>query len=353
MKSSLSIQQLAAEITRQAEAREDYISDTRLMSVVTEAPGEGATETVLMLDPPENEEAIAVVINDHAHGQIADRIGVPKKYYDRMRSEAPELLDRNINHWLHNKPERRMIRTLDGRARAFLSDRYRRLDNDDLALTVLPILARDNETEIVSCALTEKRLYIKAMFPRIIAEVKVGETVRAGVCISNSEIGSGSLAIEVMIEKLVCKNGMIVATALRRHHVGRRVEESEDAFRIFKDETLRADDEAFFLKVRDLVMASADEARFIAIVEQCRELTGMHVEEAPPAAIERLGKRFDLGEGEQASILQHLILGADLSAWGYVNAVTRASQDVEDYDRATELERLGGEMLAEPAWVAA
>ena len=57
-----------------------------------------------------------------------------------MRKEAPEPLATNVNEWFHNKPERRMIRTLDGQARAFLSDRYRRLDNYDLASTVLPIL---------------------------------------------------------------------------------------------------------------------------------------------------------------------------------------------------------------------
>jgi hypothetical protein len=34
-----------------------------------------------------------------------------------------------------------------------------------------------------------------------------------------------------------------------------------------------------------------------------------------------------------------------LSQWGLVNAITRTSQDVTDYDRATELERLGGVVL--------
>jgi hypothetical protein len=33
-----------------------------------------------------------------------------------------------------------MLRTLDGQVRAVLSDRYRRLDNFDLAESVLPIL---------------------------------------------------------------------------------------------------------------------------------------------------------------------------------------------------------------------
>ena len=38
-------------------------------------------------------------------------------------------------------------------------------------------------------------------------------------------------------------------------------------------------------------------------------------------------------------------MGNDLSHDGLVNAVTRASQDIEDYNRATELERIGGVLL--------
>ena len=37
----------------------------------------------------------------------------------------------------------------------------------------------------------------------------------------------------------------------------------------------------------------------------------------------------------------------DFSAFGLVNAVTRSSQDVADYNRATDLERLGGTLLEE------
>lgn len=66
-------------------------------------------------------------VTDHAHGQIAQRLDIPAKYYNRMRSEAPALLAANVNNWFQEQPERRMIRTLDGKARAFLSDRYRRV----------------------------------------------------------------------------------------------------------------------------------------------------------------------------------------------------------------------------------
>jgi hypothetical protein len=36
-------------------------------------------------------------------------------------------------------------------------------------------------------------------------------------------------------------------------------------------------------------------------------------------------------------VLKHLILGGSLTTWGLANAVTRAAQDAESYDRATEL----------------
>ena len=63
-----------------------------------------------------------------------------KRYYDRMRSEAPELLGDNIRHWFQKYPAPRMIRTLDGGNRAFLSNSYRTLENEDLAEAVLPVL---------------------------------------------------------------------------------------------------------------------------------------------------------------------------------------------------------------------
>lgn len=55
-----------------------------------------------------------------------------------------------------------------------------------------------------------------------------------------------------------------------------------------------------------------------------------------------------MNKNEEAGILRHFIMSNDNSAFGLINAVTRASQDMEDYNRATELERLGGELLDIP-----
>jgi len=40
-------------------------------------------------------------LTEWAHSQLAEKTGIPKKYYDRMReAEEYELLAENINTWL-------------------------------------------------------------------------------------------------------------------------------------------------------------------------------------------------------------------------------------------------------------
>ncbi len=67
-----------------------------------------------------------------------------------------------------------------------------------------------------------------------------------------------------------------------------------------------------------------------------------------PEVMEISEKKFGLTQEETGGILGHLIKGGDLSRYGLHSAVTRFSQDVEDYDRATELEVLGGKIIEMP-----
>ena len=47
--------------------------------------------------------------------------------------------------------------------------------------------------------------------------------------------------------------------------------------------------------------------------------------------------------------MRHLIVEGDLTAHCLVNAVTHYSQEVADYDRATDFEALGGKLIELPA----
>ena len=335
------IQNLYGELERQREARKDLIADTRSINI-------SSTNGVSMLSVSTGEDILSYRVTDIAHRQIADRLNIPYKYYERMRLDYPALLDKNVNGWLLKNPERRMLRTLDGKLRAFLSDRYRRLDNLELVDHVLPVIAKMKGCEIISCDITETHLYLKVINKTMKAEIVPGDIVQAGFVISNSEIGLGALKVEPLVYRLVCKNGMISKElAHKKYHTGKQVEDTDNAYELYSDATLAADDKAYFMKVQDIVSAAVDEAKFNLTVDKMRTAMNIKTGDNPVQTVEVLGNRYVLNKLERASILRHFIMGNDYSHFGLVNAVTRSSQDVADYNRATELERIGGTLLDE------
>jgi hypothetical protein len=114
---------------------------------------------------------------------------------------------------------------------------------------------------------------------------------------------------------------------------------------LFSDETLKADDTALWMKVRDTIKGVLSEAKFKLIVDRFRSAADQQIQGDPVKAVEVLSNQLNMREEERGNVLRHLIQGGDLSKWGLMNAVTRASQDVESYDRATELETAGGTVL--------
>ena len=335
------IQELYQKLEEQRENRKDMIADTRSL-IVNSADG------ISSLSVSTGDDVMSYVVSDVAHRQIADRLGIPFKYYDRMRLEYPTLLDQNINGWLMKNPEKRMLRTLDGKLRAFLSDRYRRLDNLELVDHVLPVIAQMKGCSIESCDITETHLYMKVINRTMKTELTPGYVVQAGFVISNSEIGLGALKVEPLVYRLVCRNGMISKDlAHKKYHAGKQVEDTDNAYELYSDETLAADDKAYFLKVQDIVSAAVDEAKFNLTVDKMRASMNIPTGDNPVKTVEVLGDKYILNKTERATILRHFIMSNDYTAFGLVNAVTRSSQDIDDYNRATELERLGGAILDE------
>ncbi len=332
MKQGKTLQELASELQRQSEKKLDIVSDTREI-FMNDDLSISVGETNIFTP------------TKHCHQQIGTFLDIPKKYYDRMLSEDNRLLTDNVNAWMHKKQSRRMIRTLDGNARAFLSDRYRRIDNDIIAemslntLLNMPGISTDN---VVSTEITERKLYLKVIFSHIRGEIKVGDTVESGIVISNSEIGLGGFQVAPFVHRLVCLNGMTVNDAsINKRHLGSRL----SAGIAYQDDTVKADDKALMLELRDTIMASASQVQFDKYVEKMREATEGEKITKPVEAVEILSKNFGFNETEKTSILENLIKDQDYSKWGMVNAVTAIANDHPDYDRATEIESIGGRVL--------
>lgn len=337
MKQGRTLEALLDEVERQGQSKRDFIVDSPALRMVPMAP-EGSEVGLHLRD------TAAFGIRPFAHGQIAENLGIPQVYYNRMLTEDPELLAMNANRWFEKAPQRRMVRTLDGATRAYLSDRYRPLDNIDLAQAVIPQLLERKDLRIESCEVTETRLYIKAVTERA-RVVKVGDEVQQGVVISNSEIGAGALAIQNLIWRLVCSNGAIMGDAIRKAHVGKKVDfELEQMVASYTDRTRALDDAALWSKVRDAVDFVLSGENFDRNVSLLEDATEKKLEQ-PQHVIEVIGKRNGLSEGLRQRILGNLIDEGDRSVWGLANSITRASQDCEDYDEATALERLGGEVI--------
>ena len=350
MKQGTALPEVLTELQRQNAARWDYIAPAQSLHLSED----GRTFDLTQLATGAQE---SFGTTDLFHRQVGNTLGIPARYYDLMRREKPELLAENVNAWFSDRTQSYMVRSMDygsGRvARALLSDRYRRIDNLEIATAVLPLFAGQPDIGIESCAVTEQKMYLKIVNHRLEMEVVPGDYVQAGVVISNSEVGLGAVSVQPLVYRLVCSNGMVVNDfSERRAHVGRAAKGMEDSFGIYTDETREAEDRAFLLKLRDTTLAALEEARFAQIVGRLRESTQAKITGRVQDVIALTGKTYDLNQPEQDSILNYLIQGGDLSLYGLSNAITRASQDVESYDRATALEGIGWQVttMAAAQW---
>lgn len=337
MNKGMTLSQMAQEVQRQSTAKKDFVAPT---------------QQIKLLD---QDGKVLMQLGDHhtfdvagnAHAQIADRLKIPKAYYDRLLQQAPGLLVENTNHWLETTKEKRMIRTLDGKARAFLSERYRPLDNYELLGAVLPVL-HDQKVEIMSCNVTENNLYLKVIFPDLVTDVpgskQVGDTIRMGFSMRNSETGHSSFAVEPFVDRLVCTNGMILEHAMRKYHVGRGGHDT-DSFEVMRDETRHQTDKAFWMQVQDVVRSAVNTDLLKKTAEKFSEAAQQKLSGNPVEIIEVVRKQFQLSEGHAGDVLRNLIENGDLSRWGLANAVTQVANDLQDYEVSTQLERTGGKII--------
>lgn len=285
MKYGRSLQELAIELDRQAKVKKDYVATAGAMQMT--AVNENF-DLVIGNTPFQ--------LNENAHRQLGLQLKIPAPYYERMRAENPGLLMANVNGWFQQSPDTRM--------------------------------------------------YIKVVNERIQTEVVPGDIVQAGILISNSEVGMGSVSVKPLIYRLVCTNGMVADVGVGKRHVGRINESVDGDFGIFRDETIEADDRAFLMKIEDTVRAAVDEARFNALVQKLRDAKEAPIlPAAAPKVVELAAKEFNIRQNESEGILGHLIAGGDLSLYGLANAVTRHAQDVQSYDRSTELEATGYKII--------
>jgi hypothetical protein len=296
---------------------------------------------------PDEEEGVRLGIPDRgqwyltewAHLQLAEKLGIPKRYYDRMREAGKtELLADNINAWLEGK-ERRLIRILDGRIRAILSDRYRIIDNYDFVFLALDEFKKKETVEIYRIDLTETMLYLKALDRTLTASIKEEDIVYGGLILRNSEVGASALRVEPFILRKVCRNGLILKHSLKKIHLGRQTLETD--FMAWSDETRKLEDKALWSKVRDVIRATFDKQVFQGWVKRLRESVWVGIEK-PIEAVNNIVRHLNLSEEQRSQLLMHF---SEHTKYGLINAITRLARDRGNVDEQIRLEEFGGRLL--------
>ena len=349
MKQGKDINELAAQIIEEAGKKKDFIVNTASLEYHVSAEGP-------KLKFPTDDGDMWTGVSANANKQVAARVGIPATYFNKMLTDSPESMElaaTNVNHWFQNKPEDRMIRTLDGDARAVLSSKYRRIDNYDVCEALLPIV-QDSRYGVVfkSQEVTPDRMYIKMTTDKLRGEIKRGDEVCGGIMIQNSEVGLGSLKLTPFIERLVCTNGMITTLGLdgenlgyNRRHIGSKNEANDYYATLLSDRTRTLQDAAVLSEVKDVVAAILSEGTFNLVMDKLRGATRRTLNGDPQKAVELVQNKFSLPDEAKGGILFHLTGGQDLSVYGMSQAITRYSQDIESYAEATEYEELGWKVL--------
>jgi hypothetical protein len=268
------------------------------------------------------------LITRPCHNQIAERLEIPVRYYSKMENEAPELLIENVNTWLKKNSKEIFIRGLGDSVRAFLSGKYRVIDHLDVLYCSMNEL-QSYEAEVEDCYLSETEMNVKVKSNQLKDFVRrKDDLIIGGLLLVNSETGHRALRVEPRMFRVKCTNGMVIEEFLTRQiHLGNGNNEF---------------DEMVYLSIRRTIRELF--GRFGEIVQVLRETTEIKVKN-PQRVINNVVEHYRLSEEQKENILIAFGMEPEYDKYGIANAVTRAAQNEENWEKSLELERIGGRLI--------
>lgn len=343
---------LAQELERQKQTKRDFIVPSSQIQAEKIVMENGLPKIFMTIPSVETADAsLRFEITNHCHDQISEKTKIPRTFYRRLQDSHPDLLVKNINTLIQEK-DKRLIRTLDGKARALLSDRYKIIDNHDVLFNAMDVIKTLNETQgseinLLRADLTETRLYIKAVSNKLIDEIfghkenkERGDAVQGGIIISNSEVGNGAYRVMPFMNILKCNNGMISEQSFARIHLGKTKEVGEINW---SDTTLQLDDAALWSKIKDLIIGTFDPDIFRKWVDKINNVARTEIER-PVLAVNNVVKKYDLPQNKQEELLA-AFAQEGYTQWGLSNAVTALAQKEQDYETQITMEKIGSKIL--------
>ena len=361
-----SLEDMLHVITEQNKMKQDYIAPTNQLQFRTlQNIGETAHSQIVM-EANQGEPTKILNVNQHCFDQIAQKAEIATPTARRLQQNYPREMDNLINAIWQKENSKRMVRTFEssnqtssynydnhtGTARAFLSDKFKTFDNSDLLESALPTLGESDACwKIVNFANTDKKLYIRLKSEVIQSDAGVGDLMAHGIGISNSETGSGSVAVFGINWTLACLNGMQTENVTRKAHITSA--RDGDTWNVLTDETKQADNHSLKLQLRDIVSSYASRDAFDENIEKMRRAKEDTVDVPMNESVENLGKVLTLSKKETSNVLEGLLQTIGQSGYEQNQKINRATLvnactavgNTADPDNVDFWQRLGGKVL--------
>lgn len=300
---------------------------------------------------------------------ISTKLEIPRKYMDRMRAATHgiQLLDWNVNHWLAEEDRNFFVRGFRGTddpsemgvARAFLSDKYQLVDHLDVLAAVLDGTHRSSvNVEVGKANLSDRAFYLEIVAPEVQALApkfldgyrspfvggagnhSVGDgdlpVLQAGFLVRNSETGQGAYSLTPRLVVLICNNGLTISKeAIRKVHLGSAMDQGEVSW---SEETRHHYIELIKGQTTDAIQYFLSQEYLDEKVNDIEEQAGQPLHTNTQERIERVLTKLSYSETERQSIFDLFLTGGMPTAGGLVQAVTAHAQNVDDPERAYEME---------------
>lgn len=296
----------------------------------------------------------AYVANDIMHSQIADKLGIPNQYYKKMRAEADELLEANVNGWFKRSTAKGyMIRTFEGTetgniGRSLLSDRYSALDNYDVLFAALDAIRKSGiKVEVRECSVTEKGMHVNIVAPEI--EVQAPELLRnylrdtknhvgfgivSGFKMTNSEVGYGSYNVAARALIGLCNNGMTSKTdSFNKIHLGGQLQQGAIKW---SSRTVENNRRLVLSQTTDAVRHFLSKDYLKGMVQKLEDASRQTLEQPYDTAqnvVKHLATKCTINEEHKKTILNYFVGDGDQKASGVFQALTRAAQHMNADDQ--------------------
>lgn len=356
------ITQIAQQVKLMEDTARDIVADRKQLALV-KTPDTGLCITVGGMDNPE-----MFAVTRRALRQTCSSLKLPLRYADRLiEAGHTDLLIDNVNRLFVREPKRHMIRTLDGAARALLSDRYRAISNYD----VLKVVA--NEIGKIGGELWDLRCDDDGgQFRALVVNKDVKEQVNMdrdfggrwrwsptdrgdpflypAVTIRNSETGEGSYDCSLSLLNGICCNYFVWEKAITQVHLGKAKGVGE---LVFSEESQGLEAQLIVSRTRDVLRAAFDPEKFRAIANKVNETTTRNLpDDAKATEVVNAAVKLCGMHEEHAEMVLELFLGlGDRTQFGLANAfneaVNPANRDpVIMDDEVSMFEDAAGQLLA-------